>query len=406
MEGDYLVLAFKNLKHRGIRSWLTLLGIVIGVTAVVSLISLGNGLQTAVASQFGVSSTEIITIQAGGLNSYGPPGSGAVNKLTIQDAEAIEKLSTVETTIPRNIGTVRFEYNNILQIGFIGSIPENRNRKLVYEFLDFSADKGRLLTESDNKMVVLGHNFQDKESNGFRKEINVGDSVLINNEKFRVVGFLEKKGSFIIDGIILMNEGPFKELTGIGDEVDIIAVKVKDKDLIDKSKEEIENLLRKRRNVKIGEEDFEVSTPEAMLETVNSVLSGVQIFIIIIASISIVVGVMGIVNTMTTSVLERKKEIGVMKSIGAKNSQIFMQFFIESGLLGFIGGVIGVLLGMLIGFIGIEGINNFLGSEIRMDLNMVLIAATLLGSFIIGAVAGIVPAMSAANQDPVEALRG
>lgn len=406
MEGDYLVLAFKNLKHRGIRSWLTLLGIVIGVTAVVSLISLGNGLQTAVASQFGVSSTEIITIQAGGLNSYGPPGSGAVNKLTIQDAEAIEKLSTVETTIPRNIGTVRFEYNNILQIGFIGSIPENRNRKLVYEFLDFSADKGRLLTESDNKMVVLGHNFQDKESNGFRKEINVGDSVLINNEKFRVVGFLEKKGSFIIDGIILMNEGPFKELTGIGNEVDIIAVKVKDKDLIDKSKEEIENLLRKRRNVKIGEEDFEVSTPEAMLETVNSVLSGVQIFIIIIASISIVVGVMGIVNTMTTSVLERKKEIGVMKSIGAKNSQIFMQFFIESGLLGFIGGVIGVLLGMLIGFIGIEGINNFLGSEIRMDLNMVLIAATLLGSFIIGAVAGIVPAMSAANQDPVEALRG
>jgi len=125
---------------------------------------------------------------------------------------------------------------------------------------------------------------------------------------------------------------------------------------MDRTKEDIEKLMRKRRDVDIGEEDFEVSTPEAMLETVNSVLGGVQAFIVIIASISILVGALGIVNTMTTSVLERRKEIGIMKAIGGTNRQVFMQFFFESGMLGFIGGLVGVVLGTLISTLGIVGL--------------------------------------------------
>jgi len=164
--------------------------------------------------------------------------------------------------------------------------------------------------------------------------------------------------------------------------------------------------LRKRRNVKIGEEDFQVSTPQAMLEQVNSVLGGIQAFIVIIASISILVGAIGIINTMTTSVLERKKEIGIMKAIGARNKHIFFQFFVESGLMGLVGGILGIIFGLIIGYAGTYGINSFLGSESSPEINIILIVGALIGSFLIGAIAGIFPAMRAANQNPVEALRG
>ena len=142
------------------------------------------------------------------------------------------------------------------------------------------------------------------------------------------------------------------------------------------------------------------------MEQVNSILNAITIFIVIVASISIFVGAIGIINTMTTSVLERRKEIGIMKAIGATNHQIFMQFFVESGVLGLIGGAIGVLFGVTFGYFGIIGINSFIGAEVQPQISFYLVFFALLGSFLIGAVAGILPAMKAAKQNPVEALRG
>ena len=405
MNLDYLILALKNLKHRGIRSWLTLLGIFIGVTAVVALIGLGSGLEAAVGAQFGISSTEVITVQAGGVNAFGAPGSGAVNKLTTDDAEEIEKLSSVEMAIPRNIETIRVEYNDKLSIMSALSIPYGEQKKRGWEVMDLEAEKGRLLQDSDLKKVVLGNSFS-KDSNGFDKIIETGDKILINGEKFEVVGILKKKGSLIFDNVVFVNNDVLEDLTGYGDEVDLIAVVIKNPELMDKAAEDITKLLRKQRDVKEGEEDFEVSTPEAMMETVNSILGGVQAFIIIIASISILVGAIGIVNTMTTSVLERKKEIGIMKAIGATNFQVFLQFFFESGMLGLMGGIIGAILGTLISIGGVAGINNFIGSELSPVIDFWLIGGALVGSFSIGALAGIIPAMNASKQNPVEALRG
>lgn len=405
MKGNYLILAIKNLKHRGIRSWLTLLGIFIGIVAVVSLISLGTGLKLVVGAQFGVSSTEVITVQAGGISGFGAPGSGAVDKLSLNDADAIEKISSIEMAIPRVISSGKMEFNDRIYIGMLGSIPDKKERKLVYEVVDIKVEIGRLLKDGDTKKIVLGYNFY---VNGdiFGKKVVLGDKVDIMGEKFQVVGITKKSGSFIVDNIVLMNDNPLRELMDYGEDVDLIVVKVKDKELMDRAAEDIEKLMRVRRDVDIGKEDFEVSTPQAMLETVNDILGGVQAFIVIIASISILVGALGIVNTMTTSVLERRKEIGIMKAIGAKNSQIFMQFFIESGLLGLVGGVIGVIVGVAIGYLGTLGIGGLIGSEIRPNIDFFLIGGALLGSFIVGSVAGIVPAMNAAKQNPVEALRG
>lgn len=405
MNLDYLILALKNLKHRGIRSWLTLLGIFIGVSAVVSLIGLGAGLQTAVSSQFGISSTQIITVQAGGIGAFGPPGSGVVNSLTVQDSDAIEKLSTVDMAIPRTIETVSVEFNDRLNVMSAISIPYGEEKKMNWEVIDIEIWKGRLLQDSDLKKVVLGEKFFGSD-NGFDKRIVIGNKILINNEKFEVIGILKKKGSLIFDNAILINNDVLEDLTGYGDDTDFIAVVVKDSNLMDRAAEDISKLLRKRRDVDVGEEDFDVSTPEAMMDDVNSILGAVQAFIVIIASISILVGALGIVNTMTTSVLERRKEIGIMKAIGARNEHIFLQFFFESGMLGFVGGLVGVVLGTIISVIGIIGINSFVGAELTPTVDLILIGSALLGSFIIGAVAGIVPAMSAAKQNPVEALRG
>src|SRR3989344_524182 len=401
---DYFKLAFKNVKKRGIRSWLTVLGIFIGIAAVVSLISLGNGLQAAINAQFGVSTTEVITVQAGGLNNYGPPGSGAVNPLLEGDVEAIGRLSVVERAIRRNIRAGKLDFNDRTVFGYATNIPDGEDRQFVYDTIEAEAEAGRLLKDGDDKRAVLGYNFYvDKV--GLGKEVNPGNNVLINDETFEVVGIMKKKGSFIFDNIVLINDEPMKDLLDYGDEVDVIAVQVKNKDEIDLVKSEIEDLMRKRRDVEKGEEDFEVSTHEASLEQVNSILNGVKIFISLIAFISIFVGTIGIINTMTTSVYERRKDIGVMKAVGAKNSHIFLIFLIESGLLGLTGGILGVLVGVTAGYFGTIGIGSFIGSSIEPQIDPLLVVIPIIGSFVLGAIAGIVPALRAASQRPVEALR-
>lgn len=400
---DSFLLSVKNLKHRGVRSWLTLLGIFIGIMAVVALISLGNALQVAVSSQFGVSQTELITVQASS-GGFGPPGQGAVNPLTADDVRAIEGLSSVKRAIRRAIPSGKLEYNDKTVFGNAVNIPSGDDRDFIYEQLGDEVAAGRLLKDSDVKKVFLGYNFYvDKV--GLDKEIIPGKKVLINDVEFEVVGILKKQGSFIFDNVVYMNDKDLDDLFDYKDKVDAILVQPTDKDNIEKTKEDIEKLLRKRRDVKEGKEDFSVSTPEASLESVNSILGGVKAFIAIVAGISIFIGALGIVNTMTTSVLERKKEIGIMKSIGARNSHIFLQFFIESSLLGFLGGLVGVIFGVLIGWFGTVGINNWLGGDIQPVIDFGLIFFALLGSFLIGGIAGIVPAMNAAKQSPVDAIR-
>lgn len=402
---NHFLMALRNTKKKGVRSWLTLLGIFIGVLAVVSLITLGSGLKLAVASQFGVGSTEVIDVQAGGLQ-YGAPGSSVVTPLTKDDVDAIDKIDSVEFAIGRNLETISIEYNDRLVVGTAYSIEEGYEKE-IYEITDdVEAEYGRLLKSGDFGKVFLGSGFYNGNTNGFGKDIIPGKKILINNQEYEVAGILKKKGSFIFDKTVFMYDDELNALAGNGDNVDLIAVKVKNKDLIPKAKEDIERLMRQRRGVNAGEEDFFVSTPEASLASVNSVINAIQAFVIIIASISILVGAIGIVNTMTTSVLERKKEIGTMKAVGAKNSQIFMQFFVESGFLGLIGGAAGAVFGVFIGYVGTVGINNWIGGSIKPGISLWLILFSLIGSFIVGALAGIVPAMKAAKQNPVEALRG
>src|SRR3989338_2290671 len=326
---DYISLAAHSLTKRKTRTYLTMIGIFIGIAAVVALIGLGEGLRNAVIGQFGFIGPDVLSAQASGIHFAGPPGSAVVNPLTEDLTEKISKVKGVEAAINRYIETGTFEFNDRQDIGFVWNVPDGSDRKVLEKMLNLEVQSGRLLKDGDTFKAVLGHNFGDEE-NAFGKALDVGNTITFSGKEFEVIGILEKKGSFIFDTAMILNEDTLKENFREDDTVNVIAVKVQDIRLVNSVKENIEDLLRAERDVDEGEEDFVVESPEQTLKTLDSALFAVQLFISIIAFISIIVGGIGITNTMYTAVLERTKEIGIMKAIGARNSSIFTLFFMES----------------------------------------------------------------------------
>jgi len=404
MNIDYFKFAIDNLKNRKLRSWLTMIGIFIGIAAVVALIGLGEGLRAAINAQFGFLGTDIIAVTATG--GFGPPGTGVVDPLTDKELNEIERVKGVENVAGRIMESGKLVYNRKARFGYVVSMPDGDGRDLIEHFQNMEAQKGRLLQDGDKGVVVLGANFFENEEM-FGKAVTPGAKIEIRDKEFKVIGILEKKGNFQIDGGVFLNEDDLRELVGReDDEYDIIAVQFDESADVEKIKADIEKRLRKVRDVKEGEEDFSVQTPASILESVNSTLLGVQIFVYIIASISLLVGGIGIMNTMYTAVVERTKEVGIMKSIGAKNSAVFSLFFIESGFLGTVGGLIGITLGFLIAT-GLAFVGRIaLGTElIAAHFSPQLIIGALLFSFILGSFFGTFPAIRAAKLNPVDALR-
>ena len=402
---DYIKIAIRNLSRRRVRSYLTMIGIFIGIAAVVSLIGLGEGLRIAISSQFGFLGTDVLSVQASGLNFAGPPGTAVAIPLTDNLADKIANIDNVEAAINRYIKTGTLEFNDKQDIAMVMSIPSGNNRKVIEKMINIKAEQGRLLKDGDTRRIFLGNSFTDKGEWG-GKGISAGNRVLINGISYEVIGIMKKRGSFIFDNAAMINEDTLLKDFGDNGKVSVIGIKVKDERKMQNVKEDIEKLLRKERNVKKGEEDFQVESPQKILESLESTLYAVNIFIILIASISLVVGGIGITNTMYTAVLERTKEIGIMKSIGAKNSSIFTLFFIESGLLGIVGGLIGIILGLILAY-GLAAVGRaILGAElIQAHVSLTLIIISLLFSFIVGLTAGLIPAVKAAKKNPVDALR-
>ena len=400
---DHLIISVKNLRTRRLRSWLTMIGIFIGIASIISLVSLGEGLRNAIASQFSMLGTDMLTVQASGVQ-FGPPGTGVVNPLQKENVNAIERIPGVEFAIPRIIKSAKIDFNEKASFTVVGSLPAGEQRKFIEDRLGLKSYKGRLLKDEDKLKIVVGNDFNDDSL--FGKPVNVGDSLLINDKQFEVVGILKKIGNFFLDNAVMMNEDVERDLFNDKEDVSLIVVKVKKNADINSVKEDIEKTLRKKRNVKEGQEDFSVEVAADILKTLEDTLFAVQLFVYIIAGISLIVGGIGIMNTMYTAVVERTKDIGIMKSIGAKNNDIFLLFFFESGLLGLIGGFIGIIAGAtfakLLALIGSSQLNSNL---IQAQISFFLVAGSLLFSFVVGCIAGITPALRAAKLNPVEALR-
>ena len=403
MKADYLRLVLQNIKHRKLRSWLTMLGIFIGIAAVVSLIGLGEGLRTAVTFQFSSVGADIITVRAGGIQFAGPPGSGVVKPLSTELVSKIEKISGVKHVIPRLIESGSVEFSRKKEILMVGSLPSGIKREVIENMIGLKAAEGRLLKDNDGNRVLLGHHIARDD---FDKEIHSGDRIVIQGKQFQVVGIGKELGSFILDHVVMMNEEVMRNLYDKKKEASLLAIQIGTGGDPEKIKHEVEKVLRKERNVDEGEEDFTVELAVDVLDSLDSTLFAVQLFVYIIAGISLIVGGIGISSTMFTTVLERTKDIGIMKSIGAKNSDIFSLFLIESGLVGLSGGIIGVIIGVVVA----KGLA-FLGSKqlgtdlIQANISFSLIIGAILFSFIIGCFAGTIPAIKASRLNPVDSLR-
>src|SRR3989338_45499 len=399
---DFVSLSFNNLRRRKLRSWLTMIGIFIGIAAVVALISLGQGLQNAIEQQFEQFGSDRIIVQERGLQ--GPPGSGTSlsTKLSDKDLKVVKDIKGIEGAAGIIIKTGKIEKGDDIAFVFIYGLPQNKDEKEIVNFFDI--ERGRDLRENDGDKAVVGVRYS--ESKVFSKPVDIGDKLNIEGKDFKIIGELERIGNPFDDSAIIIDKEVMKSLFNTGDEISAIHVKVENVEEIDGIKEEIEDELRKSRNEDEGKETFQVTTSEQLLQTFTSIFGIVQAVLVGIAAISLLVGGVGVMNTMYTSVLERTKEIGTMKAVGAKNSDILMIFLIESGLLGLVGGLIGVAIGLGLSK-GAEYIASVqLGTNLlRASTDPVIILGALAFSFIIGSLSGILPAYQASRLNPVDALR-
>ncbi len=399
---DYFLLAWKNLRRRRLRSWLTILGIFIGVAAVVALISVGQSLSTSIASQFGDLEPDKITIENVNMG-FGSSTIGTTSPLDDDTVKLIERNSKVKYAFGQYVKPMQVTFNDITQMGYVVSLPMDSGiQSKFYEPVDIY--QGKFIGSTDRGKIVLGSMFQNKDY--FGKNIKIGDYLDMNKKKFKVAGILESTGKFTMNMAILMLEDDYEEKLIDSNDFTTINVYIKDIKQADEVAEELRIALRKDRNEKQGEESFSITTSQANLDSINSILNIVNIIVIAIAAIALLIGGIGVANTMFTSVLERQGEIGIQKAIGASNLAIGEIFLFESGLLCLFGGVLGALFGLFISW-GITSVASLImgGTAFKITASWTLLFGSALFSFIIGLIAGYVPARKAAKMSPVEAFR-
>lgn len=395
-------IVLRNIRSRRLRSWLTIIGILIGIAAVVSLISLGKGFDKAVKQEFEkIGGDKIIITPVSAF--YGLPSG--TNKLTEKDKKAIEGVVGVKTVAMSSFTTAVIEWKDMREYNGIFSIPEGDERRLV-QSMQNNVDiiEGRNLKDDDKYKAVLGYDYAREEV--YKKKLNVGDSFTINKKRFVAVGRMSRVGNSIDDKIIMIPTKAYDEIFNTTGTGDYLFVQITNADRLDEIADSIKRELRKLHNVKEGEEDFTVQTPEEILESFGNIFNIITIVLVGIAAVSLIVGGVGIANTMYTAILERTREIGVMKAIGADRKNIILIFMIESGLLGMIGGILGAILGVIvstaIAFVG----GNIIGTPLlKADITLWLVIGAILFSFLVGCIAGTLPAIQASKLDPVEALQ-
>ncbi|MFC1741777.1 ABC transporter permease [Nanoarchaeota archaeon] len=401
---DYFKIAFSNLTRRKLRSWLTVIGIFIGIMAVVGLTSLSQGMQNAVLSEFKKLGADRIIITPGGAN-FGPVSSFITpTEFTEDDYDVIRKIRGIEMTARVYSETAYLTHKKETKQQLVWGFPTDSESIAFYKTQSqFDIGEGRLLRSSDRYKAMIGWEIAN---DFFDDDIKVGNSILINGQSFEVVGIHEKTGGLASsDDVIRIPLDTARELFGEDEKINAMFIKVREGFDVDTVAETAKRKLRKFRDVKEGEEDFNIQTSAQIIAAFEAILGVIQAVLVGLALISLLVGGIGIMNTMYTSVVERTRDIGIMKSVGARNSTIMWIFLFESGLLGAVGGALGVVLGLLISKgaeiaavqYGIDSLQAYMGWPI--------IAGGLAFAFIVGAAAGTFPAIQASKMSPVDALR-
>ncbi len=399
---DFLKLSFINLRKRRLRSWLTIIGIIIGIGSVVALISLSVGLNKEVERQFQLFGSDKLFITPRGMGGFGPPSSTI--SLTEKDVDVIRDVDGVDLVSAIIFQQMPVKFRDEIQfINVIGISTDEETEKLFEEVQGFKVDKGRQLKPGDKLKATVGSLLGSGDI--FKDEVEIRDKLEIGDTAFKVVGIYKPIGNNQDDSSVVIPIEELRKISGTKDEITMIFAKTKEGYSPINVKEEVEKALRDFKNQEKGEETFEVRTSEDLLRLINQLFGTIQVVLVGIGAISLIVGSVGVMNTMYTSVLERTKEIGIMKSIGATNSNIMQIFLIESGILGVVGGTVGIILGISMA----KAVEMFASATLFVPLKAYvgidLIIGALILSFTMGCVAGLLPAKKASSLNPVDALR-
>lgn len=401
---EIVLFSYNSLKQRKLRAFLTIIGIVIGVASIVSLISIGQGVQSQVNNRLGGLGADIITVSQGNNRAAGGMGGfGGFEGFGGQTKSVTKNLTEEDVRIVRNTAGVMYAYGLVSDIGKIVYGGENADSSVqgvdtsVWRLMvTTELASGRYLVAGDTNAVVIG----SRMANGtFSTVIKIGDQITIEEKVFKVVGIL-KSGTIGAESGIYIPKETARQIFGLdARRVDSITAKVSDAEKVSNITSEITDRLRAFRRLQEGKEDFTVSNSLAMQSQISSISSTLTLFLGAIAGISLLVGAIGISNTMFTSVMERTRQIGILKSLGATDSEVMKIFVIEASIIGLIGGVIGALLGLavsqLIAILG--GFDTLVTPQ--------LFISSMFFAVVVGAVSGYFPAKRAAALQPVEALR-
>jgi putative ABC transport system permease protein len=397
--------ALDSLASNKLRSGLTILGIIIGVGAVIAMVSIGRGAEASITDSIQGIGTNLLFVFRGGSSDVRNP-----EPMTLGDASAI-----ADPFLAPSVGGVAPVLQGSAMFSYAG---ESRTTTLVGVTPDYAPVRNYNVTEGEfineehmlgqSSVVILGTEIANRLFG--RIEGLVGETVRIEGQPFRVIGVLESRG-----GSAFSNEDDqaFVPLTtaqtrllrrSTRDRVDLILVQAITAQSVPQAQDEVSQILRQRHRTEIGEDDFTILTQQSFLDTASTITNVLTIFLGGIAAISLLVGGIGIMNIMLVSVTERTREIGLRKALGAHKSDIMIQFLAESSVLSLIGGVIGILLGWTISVIvGRIAVANNAPISPTIGLDIILLAT--LFSTAVGLFFGIYPANRAANLEPVEALR-
>lgn len=399
---ELLKMAWLSLAANKLRTFLTMLGVIIGVTSVIALVSIGMGLQKNMMDSLSRLGSNMLIVMPGSSNRGGPRGAaGSITTLTYDDAEAIEtKIKDVAHVSPtvRNSSQVVYGHEN-WNTSITGVVPEYA----AIQSLELTS--GLFFTAHDvdvrNRVAVIGATVA---SNLFGNVNPVGKKIRIGNAPYTVIGVLKSKGSSgggqDQDDVVLIPLTTAQErLIGIT-YVQSINVQVTDADKMDEVQSNIEKLLRERHRIRTGaEDDFNVRNLTDVMETMTSMSTMITLFLGAIAGISLLVGGVGIMNITLASVTERTREIGIRKAIGATYSNIMLQFLIESTMISVIGGIIGIFIGIGTA----QAISRFANFNTVISVQSIVISFGF--ALFVGIFFGLLPARKAARLDPIDALR-
>ncbi len=408
-------IALRALGANKLRSALTMLGVIIGVGAVIALMSIGTGMQQQITSQVRSLGTNLLFISPGAQQTGGVSGgAGTRPTLTLDDSEALVNagfpyLVDVAAQQDSRAQLVAGGQNwNSRVSGVSPSFQEVRNVQVALgEFINEDHMQSR------SRVMVLGANVAQEL---FGDSDPIGETIRANNQSFRVIGVLESKGATALgnqDDVVYIPlttmQTRFNRTFGRGGAASIssIAVQLTDEEAADQAVQEIAALLRERHDV--FEDDFTILSQEDMVETVTQITAGITLFLGAVAGISLLVGGIGIMNIMLVSVTERTREIGIRKALGAKRSNILSQFLIEATVVSLLGGGLGIVIGvgtsrLLSGIdLGSLSVTGGQGFQTVVPLDSILLAFVV--SAAIGLFFGSYPALRAAQLNPIEALR-